>query len=236
MPSWLAGWEAVGIPPRLSPAPWWDRNWQHCPSTDTFSSPLLPSLEQAKAGRGKPAGRRRRSSTEPCRRELEPVVLHTKGVQLVQLCASDVGMMGWKRSAKKLKKVIPRRAACLAFAPCTPSLQSQPRGSFLSGGRSSTIHLFCTTTMNIKRLKPYLTSSQCEVYHNPCGLHPTSYGTLPRGTHNLCCESSTDLGYSGMLPPCSLSSCKSMMQEGQSNVSISLPQNRKKSLPNIQLP
>lgn len=64
-----------------------------------------------------------------------------------------------------------------------------------------------------------------------------SYGTLPRGTHNLCCDGSTYLGHRNMLPPCFLSSCNSMEQEGQSKAPIPLPQKtRNKVLPNIQLP
>lgn len=39
---------------------------------------------------------------------------------------------------------------------------------------------------------------------------PLLCGTLPRGTHNLCCDSSIYLGYNGMLPPHFLSSHKSM--------------------------
>lgn len=64
----LPGWwdrGAVGIPPSLSPVSCWDRNRQHCPSTDTFSSPLLPRLEQARAGRSKPKGKWRGSGSQP---------------------------------------------------------------------------------------------------------------------------------------------------------------------------
>lgn len=70
----------------------------------------------------------------------------------------------------------------------------------------------------------------------PVVLTPTSCSTLPHGTHNHCCDGGTYLGYSNIWPPCFLHSHNSMQQEGQSNISTSLPQNRKEALPNIQLP
>lgn len=60
----------VGIPESLSPVLWRGRNRRRCPCRDTFSSPPFPRLQQAGARRSRPAGRRRRSGTEPWQRQV----------------------------------------------------------------------------------------------------------------------------------------------------------------------
>lgn len=66
VPSWLWDRGVVGISPG-SAAP--DR---------TFSSSLSPRLEQTRAGKSKPAGRRRRSGTEPWQKQVGASILRTK--------------------------------------------------------------------------------------------------------------------------------------------------------------
>lgn len=71
------------------------------PAQRRFPVPCSPGWSRPGRAGASPQAGGEGAAPSPGRRESEPVILCAKGVRPVQPCASNVRMIGWKRSAKK---------------------------------------------------------------------------------------------------------------------------------------
>lgn len=74
------------------------------PAQTRFPVPCSPGWSRPGRAGASPQAGGKGVALSPGRSKLEPVILCTKGVRSVQPRASNVGMTGWKRSAKKQSK------------------------------------------------------------------------------------------------------------------------------------